>query len=90
MREVVAGVTSPPGPDEVLVLADKVLRGIRVGDFADTLFRAAAFAHLAATGRAHLADEGSGVEGDLSASRLMTLAEQLEAAGHRELGGGLV
>jgi hypothetical protein len=93
VREVVAGVTSPPGPEEVLALADKVLRGIRVGDYADTLFRAAAFAHLAATGRAHLADEGSGepsgVAGDLSAARLMTLAEQLEAAGHQELSGGL-
>lgn len=90
VREVVAGVPSPPGPDEVLALADKVLRGIRVGDYADTLFRAAAFAHLAASGRAHLADDTSGPAGDLSASRLMTLAQQLEAAGHRELGGGLV
>lgn len=87
--EVVAGVTSPPGPAEVRELADRVLRGIRVGDYADTLFRAAAFARLAATGRAHLADEGSPVEGDLSAARLMTLAQQLEAAGHQELGGGL-
>jgi hypothetical protein len=87
--EVVAGVTSPPGPEEVRVLADQVLRGIRVGDFADTLFRAAAFAHLAATGRAHLADEGTPVEGDLSAARLMTLAQQLEQAGRQELGGGL-
>jgi hypothetical protein len=87
--EVVAGVTSPPGPEEVRALADKVLRGIREGDYADTLFRAAAFAHLAATGRAHLADEGSPVAGDLSAARLMTLADQLEAAGRQELGGGL-
>ncbi|GAA1924913.1 hypothetical protein [Nocardioides marmoribigeumensis] len=87
--EVVAGVTSPPGPEEVRALADQVLRGIRVGDYADTLFRAAAFAHLAATGRAHLADEGSPVAGDLSAARLMTLADQLEAAGRQELSGGL-
>ena len=87
--EVVAGVTSPPGPEEVRQLADNVLRGIRTGDYADTLFRAAAFAHLAATGRAHLADEGAGVEGDVSAARLMTLAQQLEAAGRQELSGGL-
>lgn len=87
--EVVAGVTSPPGPQEVRELADQVLRGIRVGDYADTLFRAAAFAHLAATGRAHLADEGTPVEGDLSAARLLLLAEQLEAAGHQELSEGL-
>ncbi len=89
VREVVAGVTSPPGPQEVMVLADQVLRGIRTGDYADALFRAAAFAHLAATGRAHLADEASGVAGDLSAARLMTLADQLEAAGRQELRGGL-
>ena len=89
--EVVAGVTSPPGPEEVRALADQVLRGIRVGDYADTLFRAAAFAHLAATGRAHLADSDEPAPGphDLSAARLMTLAQQLEAAGREELSGGL-
>ena len=48
-----AGVADPPGPDDVQRLADTVLRGVRVGDFADTLFRAAAFARVAAAGRAH-------------------------------------
>jgi hypothetical protein len=92
VMEVVAGVTSPPGPDEVRTLADQVLRGIRQGDYADTLFRAAAFAHLAAIGRAHLADGVDAAEPgphDLSAARLMTLAQQLESAGRQELSGGL-
>ncbi len=54
VHEVVAGVTDPPGPDDVRALVDTVLRGVRVGDFADTLFRAAAFTRVAAAGRAHL------------------------------------
>jgi hypothetical protein len=87
---VVAGVTDPPGPADVQHLADTVLRGIRVGDFADTLFRAAAFARVAAAGRAHR-DHGdtSTYPDDVSAARLMTMAEQLEAAGRLELAGRL-
>src|SRR3954466_7348078 len=42
--EVVSGVVDPPGPDEVRTLVDEVLGGVVVGDFADTLLRAAAFA----------------------------------------------
>ena len=90
VHEVVAGVTIPPGPDDVRHLVDTVLRGIRVGDFADTLFRAAAFARVAAAGRAHL-DHGepSTYHRDVSAARLMTTAEQLEAAARLELEGRL-
>ena len=51
-HEVVAGVADPPGPAEVRHLADEVLRGIVVGEFADTLLRAAAFARVVAAGRA--------------------------------------
>ena len=73
-----------------------MLRGIRVGDFADTLFRAAAFARVTAAGRAHT-DHGRHLDGrpsstyasDLSAARLLTMAEQLEAAGRLELAGEL-
>ena len=54
MHEVVAGVVDPPGPDEVRRLADLVLRGVVQGDFADTLYRAAAFARVVAAGRAHV------------------------------------
>src|SRR3954449_11291183 len=81
VHEVVAGVVDPPGPDEVRQLADLVLRGVVQGDFADTLYRAAAFARVVATGRAHLgAGPRSSYSSDLSASRLLTLAEQLEHA----------
>ena len=98
VSEVVAGVTDPPRPEDVKRLADAVLRGIRVGDFADTLFRASAFARVTAAGRAHSdhvcapVDEGrppSTYASDLSAARLLTLAEQLEAAGRLELAGEL-
>jgi hypothetical protein len=90
VHEVVAGVTDPPGPEDVKRLADTVLRGIRVGDFADTLFRAAAFTRVAAAGRAHRDSEtGSTYRSDVSAARLLTMSEQLEAAGRLELEGRL-
>ena len=98
VSEVVAGVTDPPGPDDVKRLADAVLRGIRVGEFADTLFRASAFARVTAAGRAHSehgsshpheSGAGSTYASDLSAARLLTMAEQLEAAGRLELAGKL-
>lgn len=90
VHEAVAGVEVPPGPDDVRRLVDTVLRGIRVGDFADTLFRAAAFARVAAAGRAHR-DHGasSTYPSDISAARLMTMAGQLEAAARLELDGRL-
>jgi hypothetical protein len=90
VHEVVAGVTDPPSPDDVRRLADTVLRGVRVGDFADALFRAAAFTRVVAAGRAHLdAGDGSTYRSDLSAARLLGMAEQLEAAGRLELEGRL-
>jgi hypothetical protein len=89
VHEVVAGVTDPPGPDDVRRLVDTVLRGIRVGDFADTLFRAAAFARVAAAGRAHLETPTTTYTSDVSAARLMTMAEQLESAARLELDGRL-
>jgi hypothetical protein len=98
VSEVVAGVTDPPRPEDVKRLADAVLRGIRVGDFADTLFRASAFARVTAAGRAHSDHVSAPVEdgrpastyaSDLSAARLLTMAEQLEAAARLELAGDL-
>ena len=89
VQEVVAGVVDPPGPDEVRLLTDQVLRGIVQGDFADTLFRAAAFARVVATGRAHVGASHALTphDSDLSASRLLTMAEQLEHAGRLEIDG---
>lgn len=84
VAEVVAGVADPPGPDELKTMVDEVLRGIAVSDFADVLFRAAAFARVVATGRAVLAEPS-----DADVQRMLGLAEQLEAAGHEELAHGL-
>ena len=85
VHEVVAGVIDPPGPDEVRHLADLVLRGVARGDFADTLWRAAAFARVVATGRAALPGS-TGAE----VRRMLAMAEQLESAGHAELRSRLV
>jgi len=84
VARVVAGVADPPGPDELKTMVDEVLRGIAASDFADVLFRAAAFARVVATGRAVLAEP---TEEDVQ--RMLALAEQLEAAGHEELAQGL-
>jgi hypothetical protein len=94
VAEVVSGVVDPPGPDEVRALVDRVLSGVVVGDFADTLYRAAAFARVTAAGRVHdeplrPPDDGSSYAADVSASRLLTLADQLERAAHLELSGSL-
>jgi hypothetical protein len=93
VSEVVSGVVDPPGPDEVRALVDEVLGGVVVGDFADTLLRAAAFARVAAAGRVHEtspeAAGGSSYASDLSAARLVTLADQLDRAARLEIDGML-
>jgi hypothetical protein len=87
VHEVVAGVVDPPGPDEVRQLTDTVLRGVVVADLAVTLERAAAFARVVAVGRAGLDEDQP--RSTLSASRLVTTAEQLELAADLERGGHL-
>ena len=82
---VIAGVADPPGPEELKAMADEVLRGIAGSDFADVLFRAAAFARVVATGRAALPGS-TGAE----VRRMLAMAEQLESAGHAELRSRLV
>jgi hypothetical protein len=91
VHEVVAGVVDPPGPGEVRQLTDLVMRGVVQGDFADTLFRAAAFARVVAAGRAHVGASHASTpyDSDLSASRLVTMAEQLEHAATLEIEGRL-
>lgn len=84
VAQVVAGVADPPTPGDLKAMIDQVLRGIAEGDFADVLFRAAAFARVVAAGRAELPEVS-----DAEVSRMLGLAEQLEAAGHAELGQGL-
>lgn len=89
--EAVAGVVDPPGPDEVRQLVDAVLRGVVRGDFADTLYRAAAFARVAAAGRARIGASNAETpyQSDLSAAKLLTMAEQLERAAKLEVAGEL-
>jgi hypothetical protein len=87
VHAVVAGVAEPPGPTEVRDMVDAVLRGVATGDFATTLDRAAAFARIVATGRAHLADDGH--DQVLSASRLVEMADQLQTAARTERAGQL-
>jgi hypothetical protein len=84
VAQVVAGVADPPGPEELKAMVDEVLRGIAGSEFADVLFRAAAFARVVATGRA-----GGDEAGSSEVARMLLLAEQLEAAGHQELAGTL-
>jgi hypothetical protein len=82
--DVVAGVADPPGPDELRAMVDQVLRGIAVGDFADVLLRAAAFARVVATGRATLPDGNT-----LAAARMQSVADQLDRAARLEIAGHL-
>jgi hypothetical protein len=91
VQEVVAGVVDPPGPDEVRHLVDLVLRGVARGDFADTLWRAAAFARVVAAGRAAVGASHARTpyDSDLSAAKLLTMAEQLEHAARLESAGSL-
>lgn len=81
VAHVVAGVAEPPGPDEVRVMIDEVLRGIAEREFADVLLRAAAFSRVIAHGRA--------LQGREDANRMLLVSEQLEHAGHQELEGHL-
>lgn len=80
VAEVVAGVADPTGPEELKTMVDDTLRGIAGGDFAVTLFRAAAFARVIATGRA-----GTHGRSHDETVRMLTLAEQLESSGHLEM-----
>jgi hypothetical protein len=79
-----AAVAEPPGPEDLKVMADHVLRGIVQGDFADVLFRASAFARVIAAGRAETEETSAA-----AASRMQHLADDLESAARQELSTGL-
>lgn len=84
VHELLAGVVDPPGPAEVIVLVDTVVRGIVGPAFDVTLDRAAAFAHIVGVGRAQLE------AGDpKSAVRLVDTATQLRRAADLERAAGL-
>jgi len=54
---VVAGAPLPTGPEEIIELADQILRGLFTGDFAIALDRAAAFCRVSAAGSTSVADD---------------------------------
>jgi hypothetical protein len=54
---VVAGAPMPTGPEEVMDLADQILRGVFRGDFATALDRAASFSRIVAAGCTSVADD---------------------------------
>jgi hypothetical protein len=92
---VVAGAAEPAGPEEVLALADQILRGVFTGDLAVALDRAAAFSRVVAAGCASLADDADAAEPgratDLTtrASRLSSIAGDLSASSKLWREGGL-
>ena len=65
VAEVVAGVASPPGPQEVREVADAVLHGVFGGELDVALDRAAAFLYVLVAGLALDADT---VEGEVTQS----------------------
>lgn len=73
---VVAGASTPAGPDELVMLADAILRGVFEGDLAVALERAAAFCRVQAAGATHVADDYEPTEPE-RASELTRRAERL-------------
>ncbi|WP_066584267.1 hypothetical protein [Cellulomonas timonensis] len=86
VHDVVAGVASPPGPDEVRDVADAVLSGVYAGDLAVALERGAAFCRVLATGAAfdadylETSDDRAAHRVTRGASSLVRTAEELEEA----------
>lgn len=82
---LVAGAPTPAGPEEVLELSDRILRGIFDGDLPHALERAAAFCRVEAAGAASVADDqdaaspARSAELTTRAARLATIAEELAA-----------
>lgn len=60
--QAMAGAPSPTGPEQLIALADEILRGVFEGDFAIALERAAAFCRLSSAGAASIADDLEGTE----------------------------
>lgn len=72
-NHAVAGV-DPAGPDEIRSVADQILAGVFEGDFAVALERAAAFAHVVASGRGEVS---VGVAAVQQGFKLQELAQEL-------------
>ncbi|HEX4057401.1 MAG TPA: DNA-directed RNA polymerase subunit beta [Galbitalea sp.] len=82
---VVAGAPMPTGPDEIIELADEILRGLFTGDFGVALDRAAAFCRVCAAGATSLADDADLTSPERAsdftarADRFATTADELSA-----------
>jgi len=83
---LVAGAPTPAGPEELLAVADEILRGVFEGDLGLALDRAAAFARVTASGCTDLADDADTTEPVRAesltrrAARLAKLADELTAS----------
>ncbi len=75
---VVAGAPRPAGPDEILAVADEILRGVFDGDLAVALDRAASFCRVTAAGCTDIADASDATEPQ-RASELTRRAARLAA-----------
>jgi hypothetical protein len=86
VHDVVAGVASPPGAQDVVTLVDAVLTGLYRRDLDVALDRAAAFCRVVATGTAFdadhldLADPHGAARTTTGAASLQRTAEELSAA----------
>lgn len=86
VHDVVAGVASPPGAQDVVTLVDAVLTGLYRRDLDVALDRAAAFCRVVATGTAFdadhldLADPYGAARTTTGAASLQRTAEELSAA----------
>ena len=92
---VVAGAPTPAGPEELLAVADEILRGVFEGDLAIALDRAAAFCRVAAAGCTQLADDSDVADPERAgvltrrAARLATLADELTGSARLHRDGAL-
>ena len=86
VHEVVAGVVTPTGPEDVRVVADAVLSGVFAGDLAVALERGAAFCRVLAVGAAFdadyvdVVDAGRATHLTRGAASLVRTAEEFERA----------
>ncbi|MDQ3383717.1 MAG: hypothetical protein M3519_08035, partial [Actinomycetota bacterium] len=78
---VIAGVSEPPGPEDLRTMTDQILTGVFDGDLADALERAAAFCHVMAVGLAGPDADPDEIQQEQvhRASRLQATAEDLLA-----------
>ena len=92
---VIVGATMPTGPDEIISLADQILRGLFRGDFGTALDRAAAFCRVTAAGCTSVADDqeltnpARASELTTRALRFSTTAQEFTACARLHRSGGL-